>query len=437
MSIFKSRIIRNKGFEIYLLVNVFLINIVGLITIYSTSIEKGGLALSNHISRQLLIVLLALLIYYIVSKIDYTYLKQKPILIIMMTVNLVFLTSVLLLGVERNGAKRWLDLGVFDLQPSEFGKFFLIIIGANLLQAKEDLSAYKRLFVFIMYTILCLGLVFIEPDAGMTLIISIIVIVTIVFGFRNRFKVVGMLGIFCAAYLGGLFIITRNPYILYFSIAMLVVSAIWYVINKHAKSVRIVKLDAFISVVIVLLALVFGLFSRQVYNDVFESYMRERVDDFIALVRSDQENYDPNIVQSMVAIGSGEIIGKGFGHGTQSKLQFLPEHRTDFIFATFSEEFGFIGSVILLLLFLILFLQLFYIASTLEDKFASIIVFAYGFKLLIETLVNMGMNLAVSPATGVPLPFVSAGGSHMIVNYIGLGVVVSILKVNNEKVIVN
>jgi rod shape determining protein RodA len=157
---------------------------------------------------------------------------------------------------------------------------------------------------------------------------------------------------------------------------------------------------------------------------VFKDYQKERILTFLDPLR-DIRGSGYNVFQSEIAIGSGGLLGKGVGFGTQSRLNFLPEHETDFIFAAFSEEWGFVGSIILCSLILFILLRILYISMNQNDNFLSLIgigVFAWVF---VHSTINIGMNMGVMPVTGIPLPFMSYGGSHFISGCISLGIVAS------------
>lgn len=160
------------------------------------------------------------------------------------------------------------------------------------------------------------------------------------------------------------------------------------------------------------------------------SHQKERINAFFNPEEtSGDEGF--NVDQAKVAIGSGQFLGKGFGNGTQSRLNYLPEHQTDFIFAAYAEEFGLLGSMVLLFLYGFLIFKFFYQASNFPDAFGGAIIAIFGFKILIEVFINIGTNTGIIPATGIPLPLFSAGGSVTLATFLILGLIQSIISTNN------
>jgi rod shape determining protein RodA len=133
-----------------------------------------------------------------------------------------------------------------------------------------------------------------------------------------------------------------------------------------------------------------------------------------------------NQYQAVIAVGSGQFLGKGVGYGTQSKLKFLPEYQTDFIFSAFAEEWGFVGVFIVLLLFLIMLLRILFVAMKADTNFDALIAAGVFIFFMVHVLINIGMNLGIMPITGIPLPFMSYGGSHILIEFVALGIVSNI-----------
>jgi len=158
-----------------------------------------------------------------------------------------------------------------------------------------------------------------------------------------------------------------------------------------------------------------------------KEYQKERIISFLNPY-SDPLGRGYHIIQSIIAVGSGKLFGRGLGKGPQSHLNFLPEQHTDFIFATFAEEWGFIGIIFILFLFGIFFYRLCKISLSATNNFARLFVLGFATMILLEAIINIAMNLGLLPIIGIPLPFISYGGSSMIINFIGLGIIQSIIK---------
>lgn len=273
------------------------------------------------------------------------------------------------LGVESRGAARWIDILGFKLQFSEIFKPFLAIAFASYLTQIGRYSFRTLVNIFLLLTPIVL-LVFLQPDLGTALIYAGVVFATVIYiGFPLR----------------------------YFLVAFLP------------------------------LALSFPIIWRFLHD-----YQRQRILTFIEPTR-DPLGVSYNVIQSVIAVGSGMIMGKGLGQGTQSGLRFLPERHTDFIFASISEQLGIVGSLIILVCFGFLLYKIYTIFLNSDDKFVknfSAIVF---FSFLIQIFVNIGMNIGMVPVVGVTLPFVSYGGSSLLSSFIFLGLLASINKEARSK----
>ncbi|HIU17284.1 MAG TPA: rod shape-determining protein RodA [Candidatus Avidesulfovibrio excrementigallinarum] len=346
-----------------LLATLFALFFVGVLNLYSASGVRleDGLSLSSFYQRQLVWGGCGTLTMLCVMSFDYKRLTNISTLFYGLV--LLLLLMVPLFGKIVYGAKRWLDLGFFQLQPSEFAKIAVLILGAQLLAQDASPLSWTKLA-----KILCVGLVptaFIlcQPDLGTSLTL--------------------------------LFILSGM--ILYHGIRPAVFKT---------------------CLVIIPLLLPLGWFAMH-------DYQKQRILTFL-----DPSN-DPlgagyHITQSQIAIGSGQFWGKGFLQGTQSQLRFLPEKHTDFAVAVFGEEWGFIGCVGLLLLYCLFLLAIFNTVRSAKDRFGSTLaagVFVYFFW---QILINMGMVLGLMPVVGIPLPFMSYGGSATLLNFALAGLVLNI-----------
>jgi rod shape determining protein RodA len=273
------------------------------------------------------------------------------------------LIAVLFSGSLVRGTASWFSFGFFSFQPSEFVKIVIIIVMAKYLANAED-HALKRIVTSGIYTFLLVILIILQPDLGSSL--------ALVFVWFSMLAVSGV----------------RKKYI----------------------------------IIILLLGLVAFAGS---WSFVLEGYQKERVVTFL------NPQLDPlgsgyNVIQSIIAVGSGNMWGKGLGYGSQSQLNFLPEKHTDFIFAVIAEEMGFIGVLLLLGLFAVVLHRLFKIAIEAQDNFGKFLLLGISFVLIFHIVVNIGMNMGVMPVTGIPLPFISYGGSSLISFLVMIGVAQSV-----------
>ncbi len=283
-------------------------------------------------------------------------------------ISLVLLVLVFFLGIEARGSVRWVEFFGFRAQFSEVLKPFLAISFAGYLSQRKNYNFRSLIDIFLLLSPIAF-LIFLQPDLGNTLIyIGVVVAVTIYLGFSVKYFVVLLL-----------------PFLAGFPV-------IWRLLHE---------------------------------------YQRQRVLTFLDPGK-DPLGTSYNVIQSMIAVGSGMIIGKGLGQGTQSSLKFLPERHTDFIFATISEQLGFIGAIIILVCFAVILYKIYLIFLNSDDKFCKFFAAIAFFTFLIQIFINMGMNIGIIPIVGVTLPFVSYGGSSLLSNFIFLGLLSSINRGSRE-----
>src|SRR3989344_4024029 len=331
------------------LVTLLLVSI-GILVIYSSSKE---LAL-----QQLIFTSIGMIFFFLVSQIELESLKNliKPLYIFI----LIMLVAVLILGIETRGALRWIPLGIFNIQPSEFAKPILILMLAKFWSEHSPnwLNILKSLLWFAPSFVL----VFKQPDLGSALTLIAI-----------------WLGILLVTH------ISIRKILILAAIFIFVIPTSWSFLHD---------------------------------------YQRERILSFLA-PESDPLGKGYNLIQSTIAVGSGELFGRGLGRGTQSRLQFLPEFRTDFIFASIAEEMGFVGSLLILSLYLFLLFYFLRVAQRVNNSFSLLVVMGVVSMFLFQVFVNIGMNVGLLPITGITLPLISYGGSSIVATFLLLGMVAS------------
>ena len=276
-----------------------------------------------------------------------------------------------LFGITSSGSQRWIDLYFINLQPSELMKIFIILCLAKYFHRMklENVNSLYTILTSLIIILLPMGLVIVQPDLGTSLLIAISGIAVLWFaGINNRYFIYTMLG----------FVISL-PFIIAF----------------------------------------------------LKPYQKLRVLTFLNPDR-DPLGAGYQIIQSKIAVGSGGIFGKGFLKGTQSYLEFLPEKHTDFIFTLFSEEFGFVGSVFLLLIYAVIIYRIIAIGASSRSYFAKIFCYSFGGAIFVYIAINMSMVLGLLPIVGSPLPIMSYGGSSMLATMIGFGIVMS-AKVHSQQ----
>ena len=336
---------------------------VGIANLYSASgirIEDG-ITVAPFFQKQLIWGGAGLLCMVACTMFDYRHLRTFALPFFILSIILLLMLP--FVGKSVYGAKRWIDLGLFSLQPSELTKIATLILGATLISRyKDPLGGLDLCFLLVIAAAPCL-LIFLQPDLGTTLLILLL--------------------------LGGI--------ILY-----------------HGLKKYVFKTCCLI---IPLLLPISWLFLRD--------YHKERILTFLNPSR-DLQGAGYHITQSQIAIGSGQMWGKGFQEGSQGLLRFLPEKHTDFAIAVFSEEWGFFGCVALLALFCCFLLCIINTARGAKDHFGSLLCAGVFFYFFWQILVNIGMVLGLMPVVGIPLPFMSYGGTATIVNFIMVGLVLNV-----------
>ncbi|MBI2356246.1 MAG: rod shape-determining protein RodA [Candidatus Doudnabacteria bacterium] len=275
------------------------------------------------------------------------------------------LVSVWLFAEPIRGSTRWIDLGFFRFQPAEFAKIIMVIVTAKVLdQQGEKIKDFRYVLLSLIYVVIPIFLILIQPDLGSAIVI------------------------FCT-WLG--------------------MMAFSKISKKH-----LVWIFAGLAVAAVLAWFFF-----------LHDYQKQRINTFIDPA-SDPQGSGYNVIQSIIAVGSGEYFGRGVGRGLQSQLEFLPERQTDFIFASTAEELGFVGSLLILVLFFLILFRLIKIMNSTRDNFGMYLTLGIFFMLLVEILINIGMNVGLLPVTGIPLPLLSYGGSSLLTVFLALGIIQSI-----------
>lgn len=355
--------LRTKGeFDYGLVAIVGVIILMGLFVIYSASYQKYVLSGTNLSLRQLQSGIIGIIIAAAVFRIGYQRIIDFGYYIF--GINVVLLLLVLFVGDMRYGARRWMEIGSFAFQPSEFAKItFIFALAKYLGDIKDGIERPKALIAPFAMALVPILLIFKEPDLG-TALVFVPVLLTMLFMAGARLKYLMILigsGLACAPFL-------------------------WFFLKE---------------------------------------YQRNRLMVFI------NPNLDPlgagyTIIQSKIAIGSGGIIGKGWLAGTQNQLNFLPEHHTDFIFSVVGEEWGFIGSAVLLFLFYKLVEKGLRIAETTSDIYGKTLAYGIVTVFTMHIIVNIGMVCGLMPVVGIPLPFVSYGGSSLIMSIVSIGILENI-----------
>ena len=313
------------------------------------------------------------------------------------------LVLTLFLAVTVNGGKSWIDFGFFRFQPSEFAKFATGLAVAKYLSTISiDMRDMRTKMMVAALVAIPAALILLQHDTGSALVFLGFVLPLYREGLSGVFLIIGLVAIV-------LFVLALliNKYIL---LGILVVLALLYLfvwLNKRTQKDYLHAIGIFLCCAMFIFSVDF------VFNNVLESHQRERIDVLLGKTE-DLRGSGYNVNQSKIAIGSGGIIGKGFLKGTLTKANFVPEQETDFIFCTVGEEWGFVGSSILVALYVFLLIRLIAMAERQRSPFARIYGYSVASILFIHLFVNVGMVLGLVPVIGIPLPFFSYGGSSLL-----------------------
>ncbi len=393
-------------FDFGIFIPVSLLIAIGLTAIYSSTFNHP--TMSGNFNRQVVFAIAAFFVFFITYSIPTNIFKTVAVPTYLFS--LLLLLVVLVVGRKTSGARSWLDIGPFGFQPSEFAKIGTVLAMAAFLSKKNtDIDSFKDILLSLAIGLVPVILILLEPDMG-TAIVFVGTILILIF-----WKGISLFGLFIVLSPGFVAISAIFGFY-YFLAALIIVLAILILFRK----------DVFFSGSIFALNLGAGFFTDYLYN-ALSPHQQKRIQSFI------DPNTDPlgagyNTIQAKVAIGSGGLFGKGFLQGNQTQLQYIPEQWTDFIYCVIGEEFGFVGSIIVLILFVYLFLRILKIAASTKDEFLSLTITGILSIYIIHFLINVGMVVGILPVIGIPLPFVSYGGSSLLVNMFMLGIIANVYK---------
>ncbi len=350
-----------KHLDVLMLISIAALSGFGALLIYSATANSLGFQV---LRIQLIWIIIGTIGFVLMASFDYQKLKTYSGLIY--GACSFALVLVIIIGRIAGGAQRWLSIGPFNLQPSEFSKLGLVIVLAALLSRKKEGPATNReIGLAIIYSAILLMLVFIQPDLGTALVFLAIAVGMLFASGINALYLVGLL-------VAG--------------IVAVPISIRLHILKPYQIQRLLVFLDP----------------------------------------SMDPSGAGYNLVQSKIAIGSGELVGRGLFLGTQTRLNFIPHSHTDFVFAVLGEQLGFLGAIALLALFCLLLWRIAKTAQSSRDMFGTLICIGILVSLIFQAFVNIGMTIGIMPITGIPLPLISYGGSSYLATMLGLGLVMNV-----------
>lgn len=379
--------------------------LIGIVAIQSATVDSGSQMKETNFQKQIIWAILGLLIYFSISLINFRFLYALAYFALLAGILLVLLTYIP--AISKGASGRWIGFGGLTIQPSEFMKVFLIIGLARLLTDNiKNLSKPKSLILpFIIAGVVTL-LVLRQPDLGTAMVFPAILFPML---FWSAVPVMTLF-LIIAPIISLLSAFNLISFVFWIGLILLL---LWFA----RKSLRFIVLMFLLNVSV-------GLVTPMMWNNI-RPYQQKRILTYVNK-QLDPRGSGYQVLQSKVAIGSGGMYGKGLGDGTQSQLKFLPEQHTDFIISLIGEELGFIGVSTVLLLFFFLLAKIINKASNSKNVFESLVLIGISALLLFQIFINIGMTTGLVPVTGLPLPFISYGGSSLLAMMILMGLVQSV-----------
>ncbi len=345
---------------------LFIIPIIlaGLFTMKSFTSFENS---GDFFGKQIIWVSISFTVFFILSFIDFRFLKRTDVLVTLFLSVSSLLLILIAIGHLTHGTKGWFNFGFLSFQPVDLMKLVLILVLAKYFSRRHvEIRDFKHIFISGFYAFIPLVLVLLQPDFGSAMIVLCI-----------WFSMVLVSGI------------SKTHLFLVITSGIVIFASLWFF--------------------------------------AFAPYQKARIYNFINPL-TDIHKTGYNVFQSTIAVGSGQVLGKGLGFGTQSRLKFLPVPQSDFIFAAFSEEWGFIGSSIILILYCLVIWRILANAALGASNFEILFGVGVAIFFMSHILINVGMNLGLLPVTGIPIPFMSYGGSHLLTEFTSLGILMSMRK---------
>ena len=393
----------SKGFDIKLIIAYLLLVFIGWVAIFSSAYDpiqfNGIFNLSTPYGRQLIWIATSLIIAVVILFVNANIFQHYAHIIY--AVFLVLLIIVAIIGTEISGAKAWIKIGNFSIQPSEFMKMATALALAKFLNEGKTSSAKHNLW-FICALIIFLPIIiitFFQQDTGSALVFASFIILFYREGMSGKILILGVSIV-------ALVVFTLMFNELYAIVSLVFIYMISWLFNKKTKK----KLIRNTLILVGCISFVFVI--EIAYENALQVHQKQRIDSILGKT-SDPRGVDFNLNQSKIAIGSGGFAGKGFLQGTQTKFNFVPEQSTDFIFCGIGEEWGFLGVLVLIGSFLYLIVRIILLAERHRNPFVRYYGYGIAGIIFFHVFVNIGMTIGLVPIIGIPLPFISYGGSSI------------------------
>lgn len=426
----------SRQFDLYVLIPLFIIIVISLIT-------QGSVSGGQFFTKQLIFSVLGLFVFYLGYSLDINLIRRYGWVFYVASILLLIL--VLIKGTTALGAQRWISIGGISMQPSEPAKIACIIALASWYYYRPPRKFTDLIIAGVATMLIPFGLIFIQPDLGTSLVLIFIFAIISYWAGATLLQmltlyspafimVLASLGINYGLNITNINILGREVHVAssFLGLAFIFGLAFWLIRYYKINTVKSWQFFAWLS------WLVFSLFiafvGRPFAWNLLKPYQQKRLTIFLD-PSGDPLGAGYNILQSLSAVGNGGFWGQKWGQGQLTQGAFVPEQHTDFIFSAVAEELGFIGALILIISFAVIVWRLIQFASQTKDSFERLFTIGITSVFLFHTVVNIGMNIGIMPITGVPLPFMSYGGTSVLINMFALGIIQRIHanKVNNKK----
>lgn len=388
-----------------MIVLVSLLCCIGLIALYSASLPVALPLFKKAVGRQFIWMILGL------SFASVAFFIQKKLIhdaaYILYGLGLLSLILLSLIGSSKTGTHRWISIGAIHFQPSEFMKIFVVLCMARYLSnIKLSISEFKSLIIPVSLCIIPMAIVLKQPDLGTSMIFFGIIFPMLFWAGARLFHIFIILSPIVS-------ILAAFNFYTFFAWVVILILILFFSREK-----------IWVSVFLSIFNISLGLITPRLW-DRLKPYQQNRILTLFHL-EVDPQGIGYQAIQSQTAIGSGGLFGKGLGMGTQTSLKFLPEQHSDFIFSVIGEECGFIGVMIVLVIFFLLMITLLNYSYRVRDRFSSLVIIGTFSILVLHVIINVAMTIGLMPITGLPLPFLSYGGSFIMTCFIFTGLVLNL-----------
>ncbi len=374
---------------------------IGFLNIFSVQYDPDkstAFSFASEYGKQLIFIITALVLGLSILLLDAKFFSVFAPIIYGVTI--VLLLIVLVVGRNVGGNQAWIPIGPFRLQPSEFAKFGTALLVARYISSfNVKLTTIKPILISAAIIILPMGLIMLQPDAG-----SMLVFLSFMFPLYRE----GLPGNLIVIFWGAVLLFILNLFVPVYALILCILGIGALFAYHHRKKLKKIVNIGIISAI----AICYLFVAKYLFDNILQSHQRTRIELILGLT-SDNRGAGYNVIQSKIAIGAGQLTGRGYLEGTQTKYGYVPAQSTDFIFSTIGEEWGFVGSFVIIGLYLFLLLRILNIAERQRSSFSRVYGYCIACILFFHVFINIGMAIGIMPVIGIPLPFISYGGSSL------------------------